>query len=386
MVRLLYCIPLLYQNGGTERIVIQKINYLLDFPDKKFEVTILTTEGINKNSFYHLHPDAKIVELNINFLEEFQKPLVQKFIGTKRKLKEYKNRLKQIVEQHKIDICISTGAKELEFLSTFQLPCKKICELHFSKNSRKLFLKNKRGIIWKFLGEIRTKQLIEQTQKLDKLIVLTKQDKNDWEKTNSNVMQIYNFTDFQPKEISNLKNHRVISVGRLTHQKGYNYLIDAWKIVHKKQKNWILDIYGEGDLYEELSLQIQRNNLQNTIFLRGSTNEIEKHLVESSVFALSSNYEGFPMVLLESMAYGVPLVSFDCETGPSEIIENNDCGILVEDKNIEQLGEALIGMIENENLRKQKGKNAKQKSDRFSKDQIMKQWMELFDELMSNKN
>lgn len=386
MVRLLYCIPSLYQNGGTERIVTQKINYLLDFPEKKYDVTILTTEGVNENSFYHLHPSAKVIELNINFLDEFQKPLAQKFIGTKRKLKEYRNKLKKIVEQYEIDICISTGAKELEFFGEVQLPCKKICELHFSKNNRKLFLKSKKGIIWKFLGEVRTKKLVEQTQKLDKLIVLTKKDKNDWEKTNNNVKQIYNFTDFQPKEISNLKNHRVISVGRLTHQKGYDYLIDAWKKVNEKHENWILDIYGEGNLQEKLSRQIQQNNLQDTIFLKGSTNEIEKHLVESSIFALSSNYEGFPMVLLESIACGVPLVSFDCETGPSEIIENNDCGILVEDKNIEQLGEALIGMIENENLRKQKGKNAKQKSDRFSKDQIMKQWMDLFDELMSNKN
>ena len=143
-MKILYCIPSLSESGGTERIVTQKINFFLEC-EKQFDITIVTTEGIDKKPFYDLHPSAKVIELNIDFLEEFRKPLYTKYIGTKRKLTEYKKKLIQIINTQNIDICISTGAKELEFLSQIQVPCKKICELHFSKYNRELFFEGKKG-------------------------------------------------------------------------------------------------------------------------------------------------------------------------------------------------------------------------------------------------
>ena len=378
-MKILYCIPSLSESGGTERIVTQKINFFLEC-EKQFDITIVTTEGIDKKPFYDLHPSAKVIHLNINFLEEFSKPLYSKYIGTKRKLQEYKNKLIQIINTQNIDICISTGAKELEFLHEMQIPCKRICELHFSKYNRELFLERKKGgIIWKLIGKLRTYQLIKQTARLDQLVVLTKKDEKDWKKTHNNVKQIYNFSDFQSESIALLENKKVISVGRLTEQKGYNYLIDAWAIIKNKKSDWILEIYGEGDLYNELFQQIKDCRLENHVFLRGRTNQVQEKMLESSIFALSSRYEGFPMVMLESMACGVPVVSFDCETGPAEIIENNDCGILVENRNVSKLAEALLKMMEDKELRKKSGEIAKIKSDNFSKSKIMTQWSDLFD-------
>lgn len=378
-MKILYCIPSLSESGGTERIVTQKINFFLEC-EKHYDITIVTTEGINKKPFYDLHPSAKVIHLNINFLEEFSKPLYSKYIGTKRKLQEYKKKLIQVINTRKIDICISTGAKELEFLSQIQVPCKKICELHFSKSNRELFLEGKKGgIIWKLIGKIRTYQLIKQTAGLDQLVVLTKKDEKDWKKTHNNVKQIYNFSDFQSESVALLENKKVISVGRLTEQKGYNYLIDAWAIIKNKKSDWILEIYGEGDLYNELFQQIKDCRLENHVFLKGRTNQVQEKMLESSIFALSSRYEGFPMVLLESMACGVPVVSFDCETGPAEIIENNDCGILVENRNVLNLAEALLTMMDEKDLRKKRGEIAKIKSANFSKSKIMNQWIDLFE-------
>ena len=379
-MKILYCIPSLSESGGTERIVTQKINFLLQF--EQYDITIVTTEGINKKPFYDLHQSAKVIELNINFLEEFRKPLYSKYLGTKRKLKEYKKKLIQIINAQNIDICISTGAKELEFLHEIQIPCKRICELHFSKYYRELFLEGKKGgIIWKLIGKIRTYQLINQTRGLDQLVVLTKKDESDWKKTHNNVKQIYNFSDFQSEYVALLDNKKVISVGRLTEQKGYNFLIEAWTIIKNKKPDWTLEIYGEGDLYNELFQQIKDSNLENHVFLKGRTNQVQEKIIESSIFALSSKYEGFPMVLLESMACGVPLVSFDCETGPAEIIENNDCGILVENRNVLKLAEAILTLMDDKDLRKKKGEIAKIKSANFSKSKIMTQWMDLFAEL-----
>ena len=379
-MKILYCIPSLSESGGTERIVTQKINFLLQF--EQYDITIVTTEGINKKPFYDLHQSAKVIELNINFLEEFRKPLYSKYLGTKRKLKEYKKKLIQIINAQNIDICISTGAKELEFLHEIQIPCKRICELHFSKYNRELFLEGKKGgILWKFIGKIRTYQLIKQTSGLDQLVVLTKKDEKDWKKTHNNIKQIYNFSDFQSESLALLENKKVISVGRLTEQKGYNYLIEAWAIIKNKKSDWILEIYGEGDLYNELFQQIKDCRLENHVILKGRTNQVQEKMLESSIFALSSRYEGFPMVLLESMACGVPVVSFDCETGPAEIIENNDCGILVENRNVLKLAEALLTMMDDKDLRKKSGEIAKIKSANFSKSKIMTQWIDLFEYL-----
>ena len=380
-MKILYCIPSLSESGGTERIVTQKINFFLEF-EKQYDITIVTTEGINKKPFYDLHPSAKVIELNIDFLEEFSKPLYSKYIGTKRKLKEYKKKLIQIINTQNIDICISTGAKELEFLSQIQVPCKKICELHFSKYNRELFFEGKKGgIIWKLIGKIRTYQLIKQTKGLDQLVVLTKKDEKDWKKTHNNVKQIYNFSDIQSESVALLENKKVISVGRLTEQKGYNFLIEAWAIIKNKKSDWTLEIYGEGDLYNELFQQIKDSRLENHVFLKGRTNRVQEKILESSIFALSSRYEGFPMVLLESMACGVPVVSFDCETGPAEIIEHNDCGILVENRNVLKLAGALLTMMDDKDLRKKRGEIAKIKSANFSKSKLMTEWMDLFADL-----
>ena len=211
--------------------------------------------------------------------------------------------------------------------------------------------------------------------------MLTKKDESDWKKTHNNVKQIYNFSDFQSEYVALLDNKKVISVGRLTEQKGYNFLIEAWTIIKNKKPDWTLEIYGEGDLYNELFQQIKDSNLENHVFLKGRTNQVQEKIIESSIFALSSKYEGFPMVLLESMACGVPVVSFDCETGPAEIIENNDCGILVENRNVLKLAEALLTMMDDNELRKKRGEVAKVKSAIFSRRKIMDLWMDLFADL-----
>lgn len=104
--------------------------------------------------------------------------MYSKYLGTKRKLKEYKKKLIQIINAQNIDICISTGAKELEFLHEIQIPCKRICELHFSKYYV-VFWRKKAGLFWKLIGKIRTYQLINQTRGLDQLVVLTKKDESD---------------------------------------------------------------------------------------------------------------------------------------------------------------------------------------------------------------
>ncbi|WP_373747947.1 glycosyltransferase family 4 protein [Kaistella sp.] len=380
-MKLLYCIPSLSESGGTERIVTEKINFLTNVPN--YSITIVTTEGRHKTPFYKLDSRVNVIELDLNFNDNFSDNLVKKVLYTKIKLVKYAFYLRKVISSNNIDICISTGGKELEFLSSLRTKCIKICEFHFSKNSRKLFINsNKKAKFWNTIANIRTKQLVDQTKFLDRLVILTKRDEELWMKTNNNITQIYNFSPLEQTEtFSSLLNSKVIAIGRLEDQKGFDYLIDAWKIVSKKNNGWTLEIYGKGSLELDLRDKINADNLQNSVSLKGVTTDVRDKLQNSSIYALTSRYEGFPMVLLESISCGVPIVSFDCETGPSEIIESNDCGIIVEDKNVAKFASALVEMIENTEMRIEKGKSAREKSKKFSKEIIMNQWLTLFDDL-----
>ena len=161
-------------------------------------------------------------------------------------------------------------------------------------------------------------------------------------------------------------------------------LLEAWKSVSKKHPDWILNIFGEGDK-ESLEEQIQKNDLLNKCFLKNTTNQIIDEYCNSSIFVLSSRFEGLPMVLAESMACGLPPVAFQCPCGPKDIIHNNQDGILVENGNISQLADKLIFLIENENIRKKMGTTARNNIQRLKIENIAKQWNNLFQELIKNK-
>ena len=111
--------------------------------------------------------------------------------------------------------------------------------------------------------------------------------------------------------------HRVIAIGRLTYQKGFDRLIDAWTIVNRRHPDWKLDIFGEGIRREALNKQIRNNGLEKSVTIHPFTKNIAQEYLNSSIFALSSNYEGFVLVLLEAMGCGLPCVAFDCPNGPA---------------------------------------------------------------------
>lgn len=382
-MNILYLIPSMSNSGGMERILSEKVNHLSI--DDNYKIFIITTEDAEKPIFFKLNENVILTEFGLDFNKFYNCNIILKLLETKKLLKEYKRRLEQFIKKNRIDICISMGGKELEFFSDLNSNCKKICELHFSQDIRKQFLQSRSSsVIWNFIGYYRTKQLISQTKNLDRLVVLTKVDLKHWQKTNQNVVQIYNFSSIVPSGVAELNNETVIAVGRLDPQKGFDLLIDAWKILKQKSKNnWILNIFGEGFEKNNLQKKIIENNLQDSLFLKGNSQSIEQEILSSSIFVLSSRYEGFPMVLLESLACGVPIVAFDCKTGPSEIIDNNDCGYLIEYENQNQMAEKIIKLIEDDSERIEKGKVAKEKSEHFSKQVIMNQWKNLFNDLLN---
>lgn len=383
-IKITYCIPALYNPGGMERIITEKINFLME--TGRYNISVITTEQRGRPCYFKLHDEVVLHHLSVNFDEAFSLPLFSKFRVVKGKLKLYKSLLTKIIETENTDICISTGGKELEFLSSMNVQCKKVLEMHFAKNFREQFLlARKNSLINKILGKIRTKQLEDQTKKLDAVVVLTKEDQKDWEKTHKNIYQIYNFSAITSNQFPDYNKKRAIAIGKLDPQKGFDMLIDAWSLRKNDLSDWTLDIFGQGDWEELLKEKIKIHGLENNIFLRGVTQQTEQEFLKSSLFLFSSRYEGFSLVFIEAMNCGLPIISFDCHQGPSELIKNNDIGKLIIQNDISRFADAIVTLATDEALRRKMGMASKEKAMQFSKDKIMLQWEDFFQQHISKK-
>ena len=224
--------------------------------------------------------------------------------------------------------------------------------------------------------EYKAKKIIEE---YDIFLVLTEEDKINWGRNNPKIKVINNPLTFYSNKNSSLNEKRVISLGRLHEQKGYDILIDVWKKVNNVHSDWVLEIYGEGEEREKLQNKIDEENLTNTFKLMGRTKEVYKELLNSSIYVLSSRFEGFGMVLIEAMVCGVPIVSFDCPCGPKDIILDGKNGYLCKFGDIDDMVKKIIYLIENGDKRKEMGEIGKKLSSKYLEDNIMNQWKELYE-------
>lgn len=181
-----------------------------------------------------------------------------------------------------------------------------------------------------------------------------------------------------------LHNKKIITVGRLEYQKGYDNLMSIFRAIHEKHPDWTMDIYGEGSLRETIQRQIDGLELSGAVNLCGVTKDIDSKLRESSIFVMSSRFEGFGMVLVEALSIGVPCVSYDCPNGPGDIIKTGVNGILVKNQNKTELHQALEKLIEDTALRKELGSNGPDSVQCFSENVIADKWYRLFLKLKNN--
>lgn len=383
-IRIAYCIPALYWASGMERVLTLKANYFAE--NMGYEIYIILTDGKDREPFYQLSSKINIINLNINYDQLYGKSLWKRMVLYLYKQQLFKKRLSNCLMNIRPDITISTLRREINFLPSIKDGSLKIGELHFSRaNYRDFNQERMPGLLKQTLGKLWMSQLISKIRQLDRFVVLSYEDKEKWKEIDqSKIEVIYNPTTFYPDKVSSGDEKKVISVGRYTYQKGFDLLIQAWNIIHQKHPDWSLHIYGEGDRtpYQE---QVQALDLKDSCFLYPACSRIEEKYLESSIFAFSSRYEGFGMVLVEAMAYGVPPVSFACPCGPRDIIADGHDGLLVENGNIEMFAEKICYLIENEDIRERLCENARESAKRFNIDKIMSDWKNLFDELIINR-
>lgn len=381
-MKIVYCVPALYNPGGMERVLTEKVNYLVR--KTEFEITIITTEQQNRTPYFALDNLVKKVDFALDFDAHFDENPGKKIYSHYKKLRRYKHLLRDFLLTHQIDICISLGGKEIEFLSTLPVPCVKIAEIHFSLHHRQLFLLARhKGWIWKQIGAFRTWQLKRATRNLKYLVVLTEQDAREWRLTHHNIRVIPNPAPFECDLPYDKSSKVIISVGKLDEQKGYDYLLEAWKTLSADYPDWTLKIFGQGPWLNKLNSFIIRYGMGKSVQLCGVTDRIKEEYAHSAFYVMTSRYEGLPMVLIEALTCGLPLVSFDCEWGPRDVIEENKNGVLVPMGDIEALIKQMKRLMDCMQMRVSMSGHAKKMAIAYRRETILSRWIDLFHEAVS---
>ena len=369
-------------SGGADRVLTDKANYLAEHG---YDVTIITESQMGRPVVFPLYPKVKLVDMGIDFNKQYEHIFLLRSIIYLKCIQQYKVRLKKLLKELKPDIVITLMGRSLDFITSLNDGSIKIGEAHTTKaHLRSYHLLEERGGIYKILAKRLRKKQIANASKLSALVLLTPQDAKDWEGVTKTYV-IANAIHKMPTESGTLTNKQAIMVGRYNDAKGYDYLTEAWTIVHQKHPDWILNIYGSGELHDQVENWIKNKHLENSMIMHEPTNQIMEKYLESSICVLSSIYEGFSLVIMEAMSCGIPCVSFDSPFGPRNIIKDGEDGILVEYLNSQALAENICKVIEDEQLRKRLGEKAKQNILRFSQDAIMKQWTDLFQYLLNSQ-
>lgn len=376
--KIVYCTPALYMAGGVERVLTLKANYFADHFG--YDITIILTEGKDKPLFYPLSDKVKVVNLDIGFEELWTCSFIKKVFVYLKKQHLFKKLLKQELMRIHPDITVSLLRREINFIASINDGSKKIGELHVNRANYRNFEQGEANVFKNLFAKYWMRNLVSNLKQLDKFIVLTEEDRNNWVELD-NIEVIPDPLTFSPSSYSPLTEKRVIAVGRYVYQKGFDILLKSWSIVEKECPEWSLTIIGQGERHKYVALidelKIDRTHCE----LIGPTERIQDEYMSSSLFVMSSRFEGFGMVLVEAMACGLPVVSFDCPCGPKDIIQNKIDGVLVENGNVDKLAEALIMMIQHPEQRKVMANRAIESVQRFRIDQIAEKWKLLFDAL-----
>ena len=380
LLKIVYCTPALYMAGGVERVLTLKANYMTDVLG--YDITIILTEGKDKPLFYPLSKKIKVINLDIDFEALWTCSFFKKIFVYLQKQRIFKKRLTEELIRLKADITVSLLRREINFINDIQDGSRKIGELHVNRANYRNFEAGDTNFIKRLFAKYWMHNLVSHLKRLDRFVVLTEEDKASWTEL-SNVEVIPDPLAFDIDQVSPLTNKRVIAVGRYVYQKGFDLLLHAWKLIEQQHPDWELAIYGMGERtpYEQLidKLQIDRNRCH----LNGSTPDIKAEYLNSSLFVFSSRFEGFGMVLIEAMACGLPVVSFDCPCGPKDIVRHKEDGLLVPSGRPDLLAEALHQVMGNDSIRQKMATEAINNAKRFQLDGIAMRWKQLFEDVLS---
>jgi glycosyltransferase involved in cell wall biosynthesis len=375
-LKIVYITPSIHTADGAARVLTMKANYFAEHFG--YDITILLTEGKGLPFFYHVSDKIKIINYDLNFEQLWNCPFWKKFFIYIPKQIKYRRLVRKELMRIRPDITMSLLRREINFLNEIPDGSKKMGEIHVHRDNYRNFKDEKNNFVMNLFAKFWSKQLLNNLKKLDRFVVLTDKDRELWTELD-NVVTIPNPSPFMPSAVSPLTEKRVIAVARYSHEKGIDLLLEAWAQVEKRTKDWRLEVFGDGDTtaFNALidKLGIDRRRCQ----LNGRTADIEQEYLKSSIAVCSSRFEGFGMVIIEAMACGLAVASFDCPWGPRSIIKDGEDGLLVENGNVGELADALVTLIQDSAKRESIAKYAIQNVKRFQMEKIAEQWRQLFE-------
>lgn len=371
-MRIFYIYRAIAHYRGMERIFVDKINYLVQMYG--YDVWLVTADQGNHPFSYSLDEKAHHIDLNIRFHSACNYSVYRRPFEKIRLQYLFVKRLKYLITQQKPDllICNTDVFPNLVMMAKGIIPL--IVESH---NMYSQTLKNFDTIRWRILRWFTLKNL----RRARLIVALTEGDANDWRKVNGNVRVIQNVVHVnESQRYSDVTSRRVIFSSRFAAQKGIPFMIEIWKRLHLQYPGWFLDVYAEG---EQLNVYKQKiEDMDMNVVFHTPSSSIFDYYCDSSIFMLTSVFEPFGLVIPEAMSCGLPVVAFDCDFGPREIIQDGKNGYLVPLYDIETYVNRMGQLMDSFELRKRMGQYGISSVRRFLPEVIMPQWKNLFEEII----
>ncbi|MBM6866529.1 glycosyltransferase family 4 protein [Bacteroides caecigallinarum] len=362
-----------------EKVLMTKANYLAD--TLGHNVHIIRVQQHGKNNFFNFSKNIIFHDLDINYDEDDNKNIIWRMICRKRKKKIHKKKLEELLQKLNVDICISMFDYEFDILPYIKDKSRKLLEYHFCKQQK---VNEQRNPIMKILQRIRVSLWTDTIKKYDSFVVLTEEDKGNWGSLD-NICVIPNPLVHIPTIYSDVKSKNIVAIGRLTYSKGFDRLIDAWAIIANKYSDWKLVIYGDGEEKEYLNQQIINKGIEKNTFMQPATKDIDNVYKNASMLIMTSRNEGLPMVMLEALSYGIPVVTFDFPCGPKDIIANTDMGSIIRNGDINALAKEIEMWINSYTKRVNANNKAVIFVRKFELTSIMGIWEKYFHELTNKE-
>lgn len=385
-MKILFYSDTVFSFGGVQRVLAEISKRL----SEEFEVTILTSDSPNDISMY----DYKLSNVKFEYIEYNKTPFFEKLFckaysflfkrilphtritsqgyALSSFLPTYRKKLADKINTGNYDVVVGVHAFQALHVAAIshQIKAKTIAWIHNSYQA--LFEKES-----PYLPGL-AKHFAFQMQKMNHVVVLSGADKKFFlNKINLSTTTIYNPLTVQPKGKGSPVHKRFISVGRFsTGHKGFDILIEAFSIFAKNNSDWTLEIVGEGPeeaLYCQL---IAKYHLEERVFISPFTRDIQSHYASSSVYVLSSRWEGFGLVLIEAMSHGLPIIASDLPV-TRELLQGKEVARFFEKENVEELANSLHAMADSPTAIEDMGYKAKAYSKEFQMEFIIQEWKKI---------